>query len=164
MTGIRDNPDNIAAVKELHAKGLGCNAIGRELNISASSVSAIGRANGIHFDRVAPAIATEAQQALQRERRAAIKDRLYAAAERELARLEARQYAHRVPAGQGTTMFVSDDPVPNSDEARNHMQAAAVALQAVARLDALDVDPGVAAAKSTLNLISQALGLVPANS
>lgn len=50
-------------VLELHATGMTCNAIARQLGISASSVSTICKANGRTFGRSQTKRATEAKQA-----------------------------------------------------------------------------------------------------
>lgn len=49
------------AVARLHGQGYGCNAIARELGISAGSVSKIARDRGLKFDRAATDLATRAR-------------------------------------------------------------------------------------------------------
>lgn len=49
------------AVVRLHGEGYGCNAIARELGISAGSVSKIARDRSLKFDRAATDLATRAR-------------------------------------------------------------------------------------------------------
>lgn len=55
-------PELRAQVKALAAEGLGRNAIARELEVAAGTVTKIAKAEGIEFDREATALAVRARQ------------------------------------------------------------------------------------------------------
>lgn len=52
----------VSRVRELHAEGMGLNAIARELGLSASTVSQMAKQEGLSFDRAATRNAVEARK------------------------------------------------------------------------------------------------------
>lgn len=151
------NPEFHARVKALHEAGRNLTQISRELGVSLDTVRRVSALEGLTYDRTMIAAAIQAKQVDNRARRAAITDRLYGLAEAQITRLEAGQYEHRISAGPNS--FVVTDTVPNADEVRNHTQAIYSAIAAAKQLESIDVDPGAAAARSTLAAIGQALGI-----
>lgn len=157
MLNSRHDPEFRAEVRRLYEEGLSCNAIARQIGCSASLVASAAVMEGLAFNRSTTANAVAAKQTDNRARRARIIDQLYDEAERNLERLRAGTYTHRVNAGQNS--FVVTDEQPNSDEVRNHGQAIYSALASAAKLESIDTDPGAATARSTLLAIGQALGI-----
>ncbi|WP_234342273.1 helix-turn-helix domain-containing protein [Streptomyces leeuwenhoekii] len=145
-------------VRELHAKGLGRNEIARQTGRSQRTVSLIAEDLGLTFDRTATAVATQAKVADAKARRAAIVQRLYARTERLLDQLDA--------ADRGGFKFTTStvhgieterlDHVPGQEEKALAGAITQYMNQAV-RLEQLDGDPGVDAARSMLGALAEGI-------
>lgn len=75
-------------IADLHAQGLGCNAIARKLGCSPSAVSRTCSKLGLTFDRAKVAAANKAHKIDLAERRAAQLERIYGVVDTILDRLE----------------------------------------------------------------------------
>jgi predicted transcriptional regulator len=142
--------------RELHAKGLGCNAIARELGVSSGTVSKWAKREGLAFNRSSTAVAVAARAVDLKERRQKLIDRLFARAEANLDRVE-QPYRWRVVTGAGHSV-VTDTAPPAADELR-HSQAIANYLKTAAQLGAVDGGKGTDDAKSMLAQLGRALGI-----
>ncbi|WP_414936636.1 helix-turn-helix domain-containing protein [Amycolatopsis sp. cmx-11-51] len=145
-------------VRELHTEGKTRNDIAREINRSPSTVTGISRALGLSFDRSATAAATHARQVDNRSRRADIVGRLYSRAERILGRLEADQYTFTATTINGIESKALDH-VPAPDE-KALASAMSTHLSTAAKLEQVDADTGAEGARSMLDGLAVALGIV----
>lgn len=152
---------DVSRARELHAEGVGCNAIARELGVNPSIVSRWAKREGLSFDRSATAVAVQARAVDLRVRRQGIIDRLYTRAERNLARLEA-PYTYRVSTATETYLVTEDDP-PAADELR-HSQALSNYLKTAAQLEAVDSDGGASEAGSLITDLVAAIRSAPRRS
>lgn len=148
--------DQDERARALHREGRSCNAIAKELGVSASTISAWARREGLSFDRSKTAVAVSARAVDLKDRRQRLIDRLYARAEANLDRVEA-PYRWRVVTGDGHEL-VTDDAAPAADELR-HSQAVANYLKTAASLAAVDGGRGTDDAKSMLAELGRALGI-----
>lgn len=147
--------DTKRQIMEMIGQGLSRAAIGRALGISASTVGRYAPEGS--FDRTATAAAVQARQIDNKARRQEQVDRLLALNERILTRLEQPTYTHRVKVADAT-FVVTDEQVSSEDE-RNHVQSLTAVLNTVAKLEAIDSDSGVAAARSMLSALGDAIGV-----
>ncbi|MFJ9645002.1 helix-turn-helix domain-containing protein [Streptomyces sp. NPDC101206] len=148
-----------ARVRELHAQGLGRNAIAREIGRGTRTVSVIADGLGLDFDRSRTAVATEARKADARARRVALIERAYARAEAIYTRLEADQtsgYKYTSPTVHGIETAVLDH-VPAQDE-RALAMAAGQHLTHAAKLEAIDAGAGHEEDRGILAGLARALG------
>jgi hypothetical protein len=150
--------EEIEELKRLHAEGLGRNAIARELGRSLRGVSIHADRLGLTFDRTATAVATQAAMVDAKARRAAITQRLYARTERLLDQLESADHG----AFKFTTSTVNGidtvtlDHVPGQEEKALAGAITQYMNQAV-KLEQLDGDPGLDAARSMLGTLAEGL-------
>ncbi|MCB5168010.1 helix-turn-helix domain-containing protein [Streptomyces bambusae] len=142
-------------IRDLHAQGLGRNAIAREIGRGTRTISLICADLGLPFDRTATAVATEARMIDTRARRAALIERYYAQAEKILARLE-RDEHHITEVSIGKVVKYTAPDLPTQD-VRNLVQASGAAAAQAAKLEALNTDNGVADAKSMLGQLAAGL-------
>ncbi|MFF5670274.1 helix-turn-helix domain-containing protein [Streptomyces hygroscopicus] len=152
--------EDYKAVRKLAAKGKGRNEIAREIGRSSRTVSEIAAKLDppITFDRTATAVATEARKIDAKARRAAIIERTYARIEKLHDRLDA--------ADSGNYKFTTNtvngietqrlDHVPAQDEKALAGAITQYLGQAV-KLEQLDGDPGVEAARSMLSTLAEGL-------
>jgi hypothetical protein len=150
--------EEIEELKRLHAEGLGRNAIAREMGRSLRGVSVHAERLGLTFDRTATAVATEAKKTDAKARRAAIIDRAYARVEKLLDRLdEADEGRFKFTASTVNGIdTVSLDHVPGQEEKALSGAITQYLTQAV-KLEQLDGDPGVEAARSMLGSLAEGL-------
>ncbi|AQS72348.1 helix-turn-helix domain containing protein [Streptomyces pactum] len=152
------NDEEIEELKRLHTEGLGRNAIAREMGRSLRGVSVHAERLGLTFDRTMTAVATQAKVTDAKARRAAIVQRLYARTERLLDQLEG--------ADDGRFKFTTStvngieteslDHVPGQEEKALSGAITQYMNQAV-KLEQLDGDPGVEAARSMLGSLAEGL-------
>ncbi|MYR45075.1 helix-turn-helix domain-containing protein [Streptomyces sp. SID5910] len=150
--------EEITELKRLHAEGLGRNAIAREMGRSLRGVSVHAERLGLTFDRTMTALATQAKVTDAKARRAAIVQRLYARTERLLDQLD--------DADNGGFKFTTStvngieteslDHVPGQEEKALAGAITQYMNQAV-KLEQLDGDPGVEAARSMLGSLAEGL-------
>lgn len=141
-------------------ENLGRNEIARRLNRSPRTISEIAAALDppVTFDRTMTAVATQARVIDAKARRAEIIQRLYARVEATLTRLEEASHGgfkYTTSTGQGIDT-VSLDHVPGQEE---KALAAAIGqyLTHATRLEQLDGDPGIEAARSMLGALAEGL-------
>jgi len=132
-------PHELDAIKAGHAAGKSCNAIARELGRSPSSVSKHAERMGLSWSAARTAAATEAKQAGNRERRAALVARLYKRAETIMDRLEGDQFklVGMDKDGRARTNHIDSDAIPGNEE-RALTGMVVNTLVAAARLEAVD--------------------------
>lgn len=135
-------------VRELHAQGLGRNAIAREMGRGRRSVSDLAAEMGLTFDRTATAVATEARKIDAAARRAALIERYYEQAHKQLDRLDRDEHTIK-EVSLGKVVTYSTPDLPASD-VRALLQASIAASTQAAKLEALDGDPGTEVARSML--------------
>lgn len=144
-----------ADVRRLHAKGLGRNAIARELGRSPRTVSVICEEAGLTFDRTATAVATQAAAVDARARRLALIERYHQQIERILDRLDRSEHKVReVSFGKVVTYTVDELP---AQDIRNLMTAVVTANTQAAKLEALDGDPAAEQARSMLTSLADGI-------
>lgn len=145
-------------LRRLHAEGKGRNEIATLMKRSPRTVSVYAEQLGLAFDRTATAVATEAKKVDAKARRAQIVQRLYGRTERLLDQLEG--------ADRGGFKFTTStvngieteslDHVPGQEEKALSGAITQYMNQAV-RLEQLDGDPGVEAARSMLGSLAEGL-------
>lgn len=145
-------------VREMHTAGKGRNEIAETLGRSAGTITNLAREMDLSFDRSATAAATEAKKIDAKARRIAIIERTYARIERLHNRLDTADAG----AFKFTTSTVNGietkalDHVPGQEE-KAFAGAITQYLNQVARLEAVDGDPGVDAARSMLGSLAEGL-------
>lgn len=147
-----------AEIRRLHAEGHGRNEIARRIGRGTRTVSIIAEAYGLTFDRTRTAIATEARVIDAKARRAALVQRAYARAEKLFQRLEADEdggftYTATTINGIETEHL---DHVPGQEEKALAASISSYLTQA-ARLEQIDGDPGLDAARSMLGGLAEGL-------
>lgn len=147
------------AIKAGHAAGKSLREIAAELGRSASATGKHARAMGLGWDASRTAAATEAKQASNRERRAALVGRLYGRAERIMDRLEADHYkvVGMDKDGYARTNRVDADAIPAHDE-RALSGIVVNLLAGAARLEAVDAThAGAAEARGIIGALQDGL-------
>ncbi|WP_350347251.1 helix-turn-helix domain-containing protein [Agromyces sp. G08B096] len=148
--------------RKLFDEGMSCNAIARELGVSASTISRWAKGEGLSFDRSATAAASAAVEVDARARRTLIRSRLYGRVEKLLSSVEAETFKTLVPSGPGEQSTRTLDYVPSNDE-RNISTSIANYLKEARELERADDDRGVGSAESLLGALARELGLEPAD-
>jgi hypothetical protein len=144
-------------IRALHGKGLGRNAIAREVGCSLSTVTMVCRAAGLTFDRSATKVAVEARQVDLRAARQEVLTELYDIAREDIRRLKTDEYEYRV-VHPTFTEVVTDKHAPSADR-RNHMQTIASAMTTATRLEQVDGDATISKAASTITRLAEAFGI-----
>lgn len=126
-----------ALVAEAHSRGLGRNAIARELGVPAATVSAICHAAGLSFDREQTALALRARQIDLAAERATIKAMLLLRARDALEAIDAPALVYSFGGKDNTYAERLLDAPPVTDQ-RNLMTIAGIALTRYADLDRVD--------------------------
>lgn len=126
-----------ARVAELHAQGLGRNAIARELDIPAATVTGIARTLGLEFDRSATALAVRARQIDLAAERTTVKAMLLVRARDALEAMDAPSLVYSFGGKDNTYAERLLDAPPVADQ-RNLMTIAGIALTRYADLDRVD--------------------------
>ncbi|MDQ1053184.1 hypothetical protein QE394_001112 [Arthrobacter sp. SORGH_AS 212] len=151
-------------VLKLHAQGKGRNDIVRETGFSTAWVSNTVRDAGMSFARGERVkAATEAKQADNKARRAALVGRMYDRAEFILNRLEAPTFDALVPTGPGIQSARELTFVPAGEE-RNLATSVAVYLDKAMLLEKVDAVPERSEAQSMLGRLAEQLGVTSAPS
>lgn len=142
-------------VRELHAQGLGRNAIARQLQRSPRTISELAAELDLSFDRTMTAVATQARVIDARARRAALVERYYEHAHKQLDRLDRDEHTIKeVSLGKVVTYRTPDLP---AQDVRALVQASIAASTQAAKLEALDTNNGVDDAKSMLGQLAAGL-------
>ncbi|MEU0018037.1 helix-turn-helix domain-containing protein [Streptomyces rochei] len=150
--------EEIEELRRLHAEGLGRNAIAREMGRSLRGVSVHAERLGLTFDRTMTAVATQAKVTDAKARRAAIVQRLYTRTEHLLDQLEGAERGS-FPFTTSTVNGIETerlDHVPGQEEKALSGAITQYLNQAV-KLEQLDGDPGVEAARSMLGTLAEGL-------
>ena len=145
--------------RDLFDKGLGCNAIARELGFSAATISAWAKREGLSFDESRSEVAVNSRRTSRAARRADIIDRLYDRTESLLDRLEANEFKTLASGEAGASVTITLDYVPTSDE-KNLASTINTYLDRAAKLELVDDGDGVAEADSMLGRLAKRFGLV----
>ncbi|MEV8353184.1 helix-turn-helix domain-containing protein [Streptomyces niveus] len=143
-------------VRDLHAEGLGRNAIATRIDRSPRTVSYLAEEMGLAFDRTATAVATEARVIDSKARRAAIIEGLYDVAEDDLAYLRQKAPVELVEVSMGAPVRYNAPRLPAQDR-KALVTAVSSATTAAARLEALDGDPETNNARSVLGAIADGI-------
>jgi hypothetical protein len=155
--GVPVQPEQRARAIKLAKAGKGRNEIAKLLGLSAPSVTRIIAAAGLSFDRSKTAVAVEAHRIDRAAVRADIIDRMYKRSQKILSRVEADSFTYRMPTQLGSET-VTDDAPPPGDE-KNLASAVGIYLDKATRLELVDNDSGVSAARSMLADLGQMLGV-----
>jgi hypothetical protein len=142
-------------LRELHAQGLGRNAIARRLERSPRTVSELAAEMELSFDRTMTAVATEARKADAQARRTALVERYYEQAHKHLDRLDRDEHTIK-EVSMGKVVAYQSDDLPAQD-VRALLQASAAAATQAAKLEALAGDPGTDAAQSMLTSLADGI-------
>lgn len=126
-----------ARVAELHGQGLGRNAIARELDLPAATVSGIARTLGLEFDRSSTALALRARQLDLAAERQQVKAMLLVRARDALEAMDAPALVYSFGGKDNTYAERLLDAPPVGDQ-RNLMTIAGIALTRYADLDRVD--------------------------
>jgi hypothetical protein len=124
-------------IRDLHAAGLGCAAIAREIGRDRSTISVHARAMGLTFDRAQTRAATQARVDDARDRRSKLALDLLADAERLRTQLWTPCIVHSF-GGRNNSYNEHELPEPPFRDKRDIMNTAALALDKHMRL--LDFD------------------------
>lgn len=147
-------------VKELHTQGLGRNAIAKQIGRGTRTVSEIAASFDppLTFDRTATAAATEAKKIDAKARRADIIAELYDLIDDELAYLREGPY-ELTEVSLGKPVRYTVDRLPAQDR-KALVSSISSSITAVAKLEALDTDDGVDAAKGMVGQLLTGLGAI----
>lgn len=151
---------HLEQVAALHKAGLGRNAIARETGLGLATVTAMAGELGLSFDRSTTEAATSARKADLAARRLDITDRLYARVEKLLDKLDGEEWRTLVAVAPGVDKPQNLDFVPPADEKATASSIGSY-LAAAAKIEAVDSDRGLDAAKSLLTDLGTAFGLIP---
>ncbi|MDG4832413.1 helix-turn-helix domain-containing protein [Solwaraspora sp. WMMD1047] len=144
-------------VRELHAQGLGRNAIAKALNRGTRTITRLAAEQGLDFDRTTAAKATAAKQADARARRATLALGLLDDAEKLRGQLFTACTVYNF-GGKDNTFEQALISEPSFRDKRDLMSAIGTAIDKAVRLDEYDADPGIDAAKSMLGALARGLG------
>jgi len=151
------NDETRALVAAAHARGLGRNAIAREVGVPAATVSSICKAAGLSFDREQTALALRARQIDLAAERQAVKSMLMVRARDALEAMDAPALVYSFGGRDNTYSERLLDAPPVGDQ-RNLMTIAGIALTRYADLDRVDNGAtGTAEAVGMLDRLSSAL-------
>lgn len=147
------------AVRELHAQGLGRNAIARALNRGGRTISILAAEQNLSFDRSATEEATRARMADLAEKRTILADALMDDALRLSARVWEPSTVFNIGGAQNT---YTEEPVPEPPAAdkRALMAAATTAAAQSLRLVPPTADSGAGEAVSMVGKLFTGLAAV----
>ncbi|MFD8771441.1 hypothetical protein [Streptomyces sp. NPDC059916] len=143
-------------LRELHAQGLGRNAISREMGITNSVVSRTAAHLGLEFDRTRIQAATAARLADLAERRSLLAEDLMTDAERLRAQMWQPTLVYAFGGKDNTFASELLDEAPAAEK-RALMGTAGMAIDRSLKLAPAEETSGVENAKSMLGSIGEAL-------
>lgn len=143
-------------LRRLHAEGKSRNQIATLMRRSSRTISVYAEQLGLTFDRTKTAVATEARKTDAKARRAAIVEQLYDVVEDELAYLNGAQPYDLMEVSSGTAVAYTPKRLPAQDR-KALLTGVGSAMATAARLEAIDGDPGVEAARSMLGNLAEGL-------
>jgi hypothetical protein len=143
-------------LRELHARGLGRNAIAQEMGINSSCVSRTAEHLGLTFDRTKIRAAAEARKADLDERKSLIAERFMDIAEDSLKRVhqETTVYSFGGKDNDYNEHTFAEAPIA---ERQKLVTTAAIAVDKVMKLVPAEESSGLDAAKSMLGSLGEAL-------
>lgn len=156
----------IKRLKQLHADGMSCNGIAREMDCSASAISNQCEKLGLSFDRSQTEAANIARSVDAKARRQAKVSEIYDFLDDTLGHAQSVKTAKDGAGGfktltkgeYGCEVQTTLDFIPTTN--RKDLAASMVQLvNAATKLEAIDSDSGVADAVSLLGKMAKALGL-----
>ncbi|MFI6534172.1 helix-turn-helix domain-containing protein [Nonomuraea sp. NPDC050547] len=149
-------------IRDLHAQGLGCNEIARQIGRNRWTVSTHAKAMGLSFDRARTREATAARAADNAATRAQLASDLLA----DAARLRAQLWEPcTIHSFGGRDNVYNEHPVdePPFRDKRDIMSTVGVAVEKALRLTDYDANSGASEARSMLSSIAEALEVAAAN-
>lgn len=155
----------IKRLKQLHADGMSCNGIAREMDCSASAISNQCEKLGLSFDRSQVEAANIARSVDAKARRQAVTDRIYGVLDDTLSHAEAARegangFKTHVKGEYGADVEATLDFVPPTN--RKDLSASIVQLvNASTKLEAIDSDNGNILGRSLLEGLAAAFGIGP---
>lgn len=150
------NEDRWDKFRELHARGLGRNAISREMGITASVISRTAEHLGLDFDRSKIQAATQARLADLAERRALLAEDLLSDAEKLRAQMWEETTVFSFGGKENTYNDHVFDEAPAAEK-RALMGTAGMAIDRSLKLAPAEASSGLDAAKSMLGSLGEAL-------
>jgi hypothetical protein len=162
MPGGTIDPARFTELRELHAQGLGRNAIAREMGVAPVMVSRTADHLGLAFDRSRIQAATEARLADLAERRAVLAETLLDDAER----LRAQMWQPAVVyAFGGKDNIYAEEPVsePPPADKRALMSTAATAIDRSLKLVPAEDSSGADNEKSMLDNLAAGIAALAAH-
>lgn len=148
-------PEERQQIRDLHAQGLGCNAIARQLGRDRSTISRAAADMGLSFDRAQTRAATQARREDNAARRTRIIADLYDVIEDDIAQLKATGH-HLAEVSMGKVVRYEVDRLPAQDRKALLTGISSAATTAV-RLEQVDANSGASEARSMLSAIADAL-------
>lgn len=148
--------EQIDQVRALHAGGMGCNEIAREVGVAPATVSVFCANAGLTFDREQTRAATRARQADLALRRAELQAGLLEDAEKLRAQLFAPTVVFAFGGKDNTYESRPVDQPPVRDQ-RDLVHAVSTAVNASLRLADHDQDADVGDARSMLGDLARGL-------
>ncbi|MGV8846386.1 hypothetical protein [Tessaracoccus sp.] len=149
--------DQEAAVRRLHADGLGRNAIAKETGINGRTVSRFCALEGLTFDGHKTRAATQATMDTAAQLRAELELKLLREAHRHVDIQTQPALVFNFGGKDNTYEEHTLDHLPSQDQLA-HMRAAALALDKSLRITELE-RPGTRAAINLLSSLAAALGV-----
>lgn len=158
----RVTDQQVDCIKELHAQGLGRNAICRELQLSAGAVTKVCQELGLSFDRTATRQATEARAidlaAAKQDRLVAEYEILRFKQERVLDVLHGRKpWRTKIKTAGGAEQIIDLDFIP-SDDFKNEDTGRGAAARNIGYLEPKDTGDTSAAVDRWLEHMTGAIG------
>lgn len=141
-----------------HAQGETLTSIAKAMNYTSSVIRGHADKLDLSWDRSKTEAATIAHMVVAKEQRQRIIAKLYQRAETRVDAMDQPGWKKLVKGVQGAEDKETLDFVPADDE-RNMSSAVLNYLAAAAKLEALDDDGGVQAARSMLGALAKAIGL-----
>lgn len=155
----RLTPAVLERIADLHARGYGRNAIARELNLAAGSVTKACSDLGLSFDREATKVAVAAR----RTEAAAIRSELELQLLEDAQRLRGQMWQRTKYVQYGGKDFERREwtqAEPSAQDKKNLMAAAGMAVDRSIRLAEMDKGSEIDAARSMLAQLLAQLGVV----
>lgn len=152
-------PQERDQIKAHHEAGTGCNAIAKAMGRAPSTIAKAAKDMGLAWDSSRTAHATEAKQAGNQARRAALVSRLYDRCDRIMDRLDSPTFklVGMDKDGYARTNVVDQDAIPGAEE-RALFGMVVNGLVAAARLEQVDAGAvNSTEAKGILGNLSEAL-------
>jgi hypothetical protein len=156
MPGGTIDPDRFDELRELHAQGLGRNAIAREMSVPPVMVSRTAEHLELTFDRSKVEAATKARLADLAERKALLAEALMGDAEKLRAQMWEPTTVYSFGGKDNTYEEHEFDEAPAAEK-RALMSTAGMAIDRVVKLAPVEESSNLDGAKSMLGSLGEAL-------